>query len=85
MWHDGEARILGLESVSLTSVPQPGASTAAGTLPAPAAAAAAAAPAAGAGPSGAAAGSRRYVIESANFRLANRVDDGYEPWAPQVQ
>ena len=79
MWHDGEARILGLESVSLATVPPPGTTSSAASVarvPVPAASAAAAPGASTV---------RKYVIESSNFRLASVAEDGYDAWAVQVR
>ncbi len=84
VWHEGEARILGLESVSLSLVPHPGTASATATSSTSSAAPAAiqsSASAAGTTQSSA----RRYIIESANFRLASVEEDGYEPWALQVR
>lgn len=86
MWHDGNARILGSELVSVTLLGPPSSvpSFSRGTEGEPV-------------PTGSSAVSmyddsleirpvsgRRYEIESANFRLANKETDGYDAWASQV-
>ncbi len=100
VWHDGEARILGLESVLVSTVPPPGGSFSTGpassAAPSTASSTASAArgsgsgyvpvPAAASGGAGSSASSvRRYVIESPNFRLASVAQDGYDAWVAQVR
>jgi len=87
VWHEGEARILGSELVSATPLPPPGSvATLAAAAPSPASSAPVAGRAKTTGgkkESEETSVARRYVIESANFRLASRELDGYSAWSNQ--